>query len=48
MSDKNVEKKSGGKKAAYIIIAAIALLAIIIVGYFTAVPESNTIKKTKR
>ncbi len=45
MSDKNVEKKSGGKKIAFIIIGIIALLAIVITAYFTAVPDANPIKK---
>ncbi len=45
MSDKTVEKKSGGKKAGFIIIGIIALLAIVITAYFTAVPDANPIKK---
>ncbi len=45
MSEKNVEKKSGGKKAGFIIIGIIALLAIIITAYFAAVPDANPIKK---
>ena len=44
MSDKNVEKKSGGKKVGFIIIGVIALLAIIVTAYFAAVPD-NPIKK---
>lgn len=45
MSDKTVEKKSGGKKAGFIIIGIIALLAIVITAYFAAVPDANPIKK---
>ena len=45
MSDKNVEKKSGGKKTAFIIIGAIAILAIIIVAYFAVGPGANPTKK---
>ena len=44
MSENNVEKKSSGKKVGFIIIGIIALLAIVITAYFTAVPD-NPIKK---
>ncbi len=48
MSEKNVEKKSGGKKIAFIIIGIIALLAIIVTAYFTAVPDANPVKKAAK